>query len=119
MDLTRNLRYALRTLRKTPGFTALTIAILTLGIGANTAIFSLVHAVLLQQLPYDRPGDLVWIWSMRPDNRGPFNVPDFLDYRDRNRTFESIGAMAKRAQIDRRGRARALAGFAVSANLFA
>ena len=66
-----------------------------LGIGANTAIFSLVKTVLLQQLPYDRPGDLVWVWSIRPDNRGPFNVPDFIDYRDRNRTLESIAAVAE------------------------
>ena len=113
MDLTRNLRYALRTLRKTPGFTALTIAILTLGIGANTAIFSLVQAVLLQQLPYDRPGDLVWIWSIRPDHRGPFNVPDFIDYRDRNRTFGiDRGDGRNERKPDRGGRARALTGFA-------
>jgi len=113
MDLTRDLRYALRTLRKTPGFTALTIAILTLGIGANTAIFSFVQAVLLQQLPYDRSGELVWIWSIRPDHRGPFNVPDFLDYRDRNRTFESIGAMAETsANLTGEGEPVRLQGFA-------
>ena len=119
MDLARNLRYALRTLRKTPGFTALTIAILTLGIGANTAIFSLVQAVLLQQLPYERPADLVWIWSVRPDHRGPFNVPDFIDYRDRNRTLESIAAMAEtNTNLTGEGEAVRLQGLRVSGNLF-
>src|SRR5262245_5691226 len=81
-SLVRNLRYALRSLRRNPMFTVLTVAILALGIGASTAIFSLVQAVLLRQLPYDRPGDVFWMWSIRPDNRGPFNIPDYLDYRD-------------------------------------
>src|ERR1700681_3376142 len=94
MTIEQNLRYGVRTLRKTPGFTALTIAILALGIGANTAIFSLVHAVLLRQLPYHKPEDLVWAWSVRATNDGPFNIPDFIDYRDRNRTLASIAGFA-------------------------
>jgi len=119
MDFAAALHYAVRTLRKSPGFTALTIGILALGIGANTAIFRLVHTVLLRQLPYVRPADLVWIWSVRPDNRGPFNVPDFIDYRDRNRTLESIGAFAEiSANLTGQGEPVRLQGLRASANLF-
>ena len=119
MDLGRNLRYGVRTLRKTPGFAVLTIAILALGIGANTAIFSLVHAVLLRELPYQQPDRLVSAWSIRPDNRGPFNIPDFLDYRDRNRTLESIAALAETsANLAGQGEPVRLQGVRVSANVF-
>src|SRR5262249_20578720 len=91
MSTMQDLRYAIRALRKTPGFTLATVAVLAFGIGTNTAIFSLVESVLLRELPYRNPDRLVWCWSVRSDSRqSPFNIPDFIDYRDRNRTFESI-----------------------------
>ena len=76
-----NLRFGLRSLRKNPSFALVAIAILTLGIGATTAIFSVVNSVLLRPLPYKDPDQLVWIWSKRPtNNKAPFSVPDFLDH---------------------------------------
>jgi len=117
MGLRQNLRYGARTLRKTPGFTALTIAILALGIGANTAIFSLVHAVLLRQLPYQKPGDLVWAWSVRAANEGPFNISDFIDHR--NRTLASIAGLAEiNASLTGKGEPVRVQGLRVSAGIF-
>lgn len=92
-NLYRNLRFGLRSLRKNPAFALVAIAILTLGIGATTAIFSVVNSVLLRPLPFKDPDQLVWIWSRRPDNnKAPFSVPDFLDHRDQNQTLEQIAA---------------------------
>ena len=84
-SLGKDAKYALRTLLKNPGFAAVAIVTIALGIGANTAIFSVVRAVLLQPLPYERPQELVLLWGeMR--NRGvthfPMSPPDFLDYQE-------------------------------------
>jgi putative ABC transport system permease protein len=116
----QDLRYAIRTLQKTPGFTVATVAILAFGIGTNTAIFSLVQSVVLRELPYRDPGRLVWSWSVRSDSRQtPFNIPDFLDYRDRNRTFESISAFADvGANLTGEGEPVRVQGLRISANVF-
>ncbi len=94
-NLTNDLRVATRILRKRPGFTLIAVLTLALGIGANSAIFSVVHAVLLKPLPFGQPESLVRIWETRPD-RGwtavSLSRPNFRDYRDQNRTFEDIGA---------------------------
>src|SRR5262245_43912640 len=92
--LPHHLRYSLRTLAKNPGFTAVALVTLALGIGANTAIFSLVRAALLTPLPISDPGRVVMVFS---ENAGrdlhhvPSSVPDFLDWKSSG-IFEELGA---------------------------
>jgi putative ABC transport system permease protein len=92
--LWQDLRYGTRILLKKPGFTSIAVLTLALGIGANTAIFSVVNAVLLQPLPYGDPDRLVWMWGniRNGGNRASVSPPDFLDYRAQNSVFEHFGA---------------------------
>jgi putative ABC transport system permease protein len=93
--LFQDLKFALRTLAKSPGFTVVAILTLALGIGANTAIFSVVNAVLLRPLPFKNPSRLVWSWGNCPlCDRGAVSPADFQDYRAQNHSFENYGAMA-------------------------
>jgi putative ABC transport system permease protein len=90
-----DIKYALRGLLKSPGFTLVAILTLALGIGANTAIFSVVYTVLLRPLPFGEPERLVQIWETRPE-RGWTGVavsPNFWDYREQNRTFAGLEAI--------------------------
>jgi hypothetical protein len=92
----QDIRYSLRTLRKSPGFTIVAILTLALGIGANTAIFSVVQNVLLAPLPYFQPNRLVLVLQ---DNLALKHIimnsyPDFLDWQRSARSFESMGAFA-------------------------
>lgn len=91
--LLRDLRYALRILINRPGFTIVAVLTLALGIGANTAVFSVVNAVLLRPLPYGNPDRLVFVSekSAEIENK-PFSMPNYHDWRDRNESFESIAA---------------------------
>jgi putative ABC transport system permease protein len=89
-------RYAARTFLKEPSFTVVAVLTLALGIGANTAIFSVVDAILLRPLPYPEPDRLVRIWesSVRFDSpRNVVNPINFLDWRDHSRSFEAIAAI--------------------------
>ncbi|HKW61528.1 MAG TPA: ABC transporter permease [Candidatus Acidoferrum sp.] len=89
--LLQDLRFAFRTLRKSPGFTAISVLTLALGIGATTAIFSVVYGVLLQPLPYNQPNRLMAIYEV--NNHGAWSHladPNFDDFRDQNHSFESI-----------------------------
>ena len=93
-SLLKDIRYGIRSLLKRPGFTAIALVAIALGIGANTAIFSLVSAVVLRPLPYPEPDQLVWIWgNMRNGpNSASVSPGDFLDYRNQNKTFENFAA---------------------------
>ena len=94
--LWQDIRYSARTLLKQPGFTLVTMMTLALGIGANTAIFSVVNAVLLRPLPFKDSEHLVMVWNKGAEaaggDRTPLAVADLLDWRAQNRSFESIGA---------------------------
>src|ERR1044071_5145130 len=95
MTLLHDVRYALRTLAKSPGFTLVAVLALALGIGANTAIFSVVKAVLLSPLPYPEPGQLVWV---REVNKGadildePASMPNYNDWRTQSKSFDGVAA---------------------------
>ena len=92
--LVQDIRYAIRSLTRAPGFTALAIATLAIGIGANTTIFSAVRAVLLRPLPYPEPQELIqgtWIW--RGDTTTSFSPSDFTDLRRENSTLSGFAAM--------------------------
>jgi putative ABC transport system permease protein len=93
-DLWQDFRFALRGLRQRPGFTAVAIITLALGIGASTAIFSAVNPILFQSLPYPHAGQIMMLWEMRKD--GGHNSPSFAMYRkltERARSFESLAVM--------------------------
>jgi len=92
--LVKDLRYGFRSLLRRPGFTLIALIALALGIGANTAIFSLVNAVLLKPLPFPEPDQLVWAWGniRNAGNRASVSPPDFLDFRSQNKTFEQFAA---------------------------
>src|SRR5918993_1504952 len=93
--LRQDLGYAVRNLRKSPGYAAVTVLTLALGIGANTAIFSVVNGVLLRPLPYPDPQRLVFITSQFPTlgfDQFWVSSPEFLEFRERNESFQEVGA---------------------------
>lgn len=92
--LIKDFRYGVRSLLKRPAFTVIALITLALGIGANTAIFSLVNAVLLQPLPFAEPERLVWMWGNIRNGGSQASVSplDFLDYRKQNQSFEEFAA---------------------------
>jgi hypothetical protein len=90
-----DLRYGLRGLRQRPGFTAVVVLTLALGIGATTAIFSVVNGVLLRPLPYQRPGQLVMIWGWREQKaQAELSVPEYWELREQAHSFERVAAFA-------------------------
>jgi len=92
--IVQDLRYAFRQLRKSPGFAAVAVLTLALGIGANTAIFSVIENVILRPLPFGVPDRLVWLNGRLPlTDEAAVSPPDFRDYRADNRTFDRIAAM--------------------------
>jgi len=122
-SLIKDIRYGLRSLFKRPAFTAIALVALALGIGANTAIFSLVNAVVLRPLPFSQPDRLVWVWGniRNGGNRASISPPDFLDYREKNKAFENFAAsfsMPLAVNITGAGDPERLNGSAVTGNYF-
>ena len=91
--LVQDLRYAARMMIQQPVFTAIAVVALALGIGANTAIFTVVNSVLLRPLPYHDPDHLVWLWDTLPQlATAPTSLPEFIDWKDQNQSFEYLAA---------------------------
>src|SRR5580704_6269214 len=115
-------RFGLRTLRKNPGFTATAVLTLALGIGATTALFSVIDAVLLRPLPFRDPGRLVAIGSVDlrdATRRGETSYPAFLDWQSRSRSFEGMSAWNTTSLTYTGGdQPESVRGAVVSANLF-
>ena len=118
-----DLRYALRQLRKSPGFTFVAVLTLALGIGANTAIFSVIDAVLLRPLPFPNAPRLTMIWAtapQHPDNdRQSQSYPDYADLRANNHTFSALAAYTSVSTIWGSGEdSEDVSGLAITADIF-
>jgi len=121
-DLGQDLRYGLRMLAKNPGFTFVAVLALALGIGANSAIFSVVNTVLLQPLPYKNPEQLVMAWEENSKQGFPHDTPaaaNYVDWRDQNHVFAAMAAMTDISfNLTGMGDPERIDGLRVSASLF-
>jgi len=118
--LIQDLRYGARMLLKQPGFTLAAVLTLALAIGANTAIFSLVNAVLLRQLPFEQPEQLAQVWAVRgAGDSFSFSVPDFCDYRDQSRSVALAAFANWSGNLTGTGEPERVQGTRVSAGVFA
>ena len=121
--LLQDLRYGFRMLAKNPGFTAVAVLTLALGIGANTAIFSVVNAVLLKPLPYRDADRLVMVWEQNPERgwyRNIVSAANFLDWRKQNDVFTQMAAAdpQKSFNVTGTGQPEEVWGEQVTTNLF-
>src|SRR5437868_5723078 len=122
-NLAHDLRYGLRLLAKSPGFTAIALLTLTLGIGATAAIFSVVNAVLLRPLPYREPERLVSVFEDASEVGFPRNTPapgNYTEWKKQRQTFEDVAAMTEGDYnlTGRQGEPEKLGGVAATQNLF-
>ena len=121
-ELLQDIRYGVRTLAKNPGFTIVAVVALALGIGANSAIFSVVNSVLLRPLPFKDPNQLVMVWDEQTHLGFPKDTPtpaNFLDWQRQNSVFTGMAAMAPRSfNLTGTGEPERLDGRRISANLF-
>ena len=123
-SLGQDIRYAVRGLRKSPGFAIAAIALLALGIGANTAIFSLVRAVVLRPLPFPDPDRLVLVWDDFSVNGGPTRVEpspvDYAAFREESRSFSDMAAFTSNTyNLTGNDEPLKLSGIRTTANIFA
>src|SRR3984885_1202087 len=121
-SLLQDVRYSVRTLSKSPGFTVTVILTLALGIGANTAIFSVVNAVLLAPLPYSQPNRLVMAWSKNV-SKGykmfPVSGGDYAEWKSENSVFESMAASSDTLYtLTGAGEPQVVIGYEFSADYF-
>src|SRR2546430_8248303 len=94
-DLVQDVRYTIRSLAKSPGFTGVVVATLALGIGANTAIFTIAHGVLLRPLDYPKPNQLMYLTAESPaigGARNALSAPEYTEFRQINQSFAAVGA---------------------------
>src|SRR4249920_1869588 len=121
-SLWNDLRYGLRLLRHAPGFTAVAVGALALGIGANTAIFSTLDAVLLRPLPFSDPDRVVMVWEDASIASFPQNTPapaNFVDWKKRNHVFSDMAATrGASANLTADGSPEQVVGRAATANFF-
>jgi len=114
-----DLRFAVRSLLKTPAFSVVSVLILALGIGAVTAVFSAVEAVLLRPLPYARPQELYCLQSAAASEVGLFSIPEFCAYRDQSRAFQGVAAVSTfNTNLLDKGEAQFVQGLRISAGAF-
>ena len=114
-------RYALRMLAKAPGFTAIAILTLALGIGANSAIFSVIDTVLLRPLPFSKPNQLIAVWSKvtAESDKETGSFPDYADIRDQSQTLDALFAYTRASTVLGTGNeSSALQGLAVTSDIF-
>src|ERR1044072_5866444 len=119
-SLWQDLRYAVRMLAKNPGFTIIAVLALMLGIGADTAIFSVVNSVLLRPLPYDESERLVFLSERSQQLEGmSVSYPNFTDWREQNNVFENIGVFRRqRYTLTGSGERERVVGGQMSADVF-
>ncbi len=121
-EVARDFRHALRMLLRNPGFTVVAVLTLALGIGANTAIFSIINSVLLHPLPYHDPDNLVMVWESNSQHPKPHNTvspPNFLDWQSRNTVFSSMAfVFDERDNLTGNGEPQEVVVQDVSANFF-
>jgi putative ABC transport system permease protein len=117
-----DLRFALRMLAKTPGFAIIAVLTLALGIGANSAIFSVIDAVLLRPLPYPQAEQLISVWGQAKDEGDDLHTdsyPNYADFRDQSKTLHSLTAFTRAGAIlSGNEEARELSGLAVTSDIF-
>ena len=120
--LLQDIRYGMRTLSKSPGFTAIVILTLAFGIGANTAIFSVVNAVLLAPLPYNDPGSLVMVWSTnlaKGYKIAPVSGGEYAEWKSQNGVFQNIAASSDALYtLTGAGEPQVVIGYQFSADYF-
>src|ERR1700716_1019900 len=90
--LFQDIRYAMRQLRRSPGFTTVAVVTLALGIGATTAIYTVLYATFLAPMPYPHSEQLVMVWSKLNGERNPVSAADFLDWKRQNAVFQDLSA---------------------------
>src|SRR5450755_3547838 len=118
-NLLRDFRYGMGSLTRDPGFAAVTIGLLALGIGANSAMFSIVDAVLLKPLPFPEPGRMVRVWEAAPAWRNGTTTLTFLDWKRQTDIFEALSVECPtRAAVVTSGYPARIAGKQVSADYF-